>query len=347
VILEPREHVSRTWVVLSPIAAGVAALLVGTILIAWAGAPIAGAYGALVDGAVGSRFALLETLVTATPLILTGVCVAVAFQARFYNIGAEGQLYAGALVATGLAGGFLDWPAYVLLPVVLAGSFLAGGLLLSGPALLKTQLGVDEVVTTLLLNFIMLLVVDMVVLGPWKDPLLTNSSFKVLDAAELPQLVSSSRLHWGLVIAVAIAIVVWVVMRRTALGYEIKAVGSNARAARFTGISTLRTILVTALISGGLAGVAGGVQLLGLNHALSTKLSSGFGYAGIVVALLARLDPLGVIGAAVFFAAISTGADNLSREFEIPIYLSEVIQALSLLFMLVALLLVRYRIRRG
>lgn len=346
-ILERRERVSTLHTVAAPAVAVVCALAASLALVAWAGAPIAGALAAMSDGAFGSTFAFYETLVTATPLVLTGLAVAVAFQAKLYNIGAEGQLYAGALAASALGMGAVTLPGPLLILLLLAVAAAAGGLLLAGPALLKVRFGVDEVVTTLLLNFVMLLVVSLVVLGPWRDPIQTDVARPIVGDAYLPALAPGSRLTVGILIAVGMALIAWLVVERTSFGYEVKAVGSNSRAAAFTGLNVSRTTLATALIAGGFAGLAGAVQLLGISHALSTKLSSGFGYTGIVVALLARLHPIGVIGAAVFFAAVSRGADNLSRAHDVPIYLSDVIQALALLFMLTALLATQYRVRRG
>ena len=344
-ILEVRERPSRAWAVLSPVLAVLAGMAISAILIGAAGAPIAPAFEAIFRGSLGSRFALLETLVIATPLVLTGLSVAVAFKAKLYNIGAEGQLYIGALAAAAVATGKLGLSGPLLLPAALVAGFLGAGLFLVGPAALKTKFDVDEVVTTLLLNFIALLVVSLVVLGPWKDPLAASSSVPVLAQAELPRF-TGTRLGYGVFIALGAAAVMWVIMYRTGLGYRIHAIGSNIRAARFHGIATTRTLLVTALISGGLAGLAGTVQLLGNSHRLSENLAIGYGYAGIVVALLARLNPVGVVGAAVFFAAIKTGSDNLAREFAVPAAMADVIQGLTLLFMLAALLLVSFRIRR-
>jgi simple sugar transport system permease protein len=330
---------------MSPALAVSAALLVSAFLVVAAGAPVVASFEALVRGAFGSKFALLETLVVATPLIFTGLSVAVAFKARLYNIGAEGQLYAGALAAAAVATGKLGVPEGVLLPAALVGGFIGGGVALAAPAVLKTRFHVDEVVTTLLLNFIILLVVSLVVLGPWKDPLFASASVPVLADAKLPRF-TGTRLGYGIVLAGAAAGVLWILIQRTGLGYRIQAIGSNRRAAEFAGISATRTILATALISGGLAGLAGTVQLLGSSYRLSEGLAIGYGYAGIVVALLARLHPLGVLGAAVFFAAVKTGSDNLAREFTVPPAIADVIQGLALLFMLAALLLVNFRIRR-
>jgi ABC-type uncharacterized transport system permease subunit len=345
--LEPREHVSVAVRVLAPVGAVVAALALCAVLIAWTGTGVVQAYGLLYQGALGSQFALAETLTRATPLMLTGRAVAVAFRAKLWNIGAEGQLYAGALVAVLLGSGPLELPAWVLLPIVLIGGALAGSLLLVGPTVLKTRFGVDEVVTTLLLNFIVLLFVSMMLEGPLKDPMGMGwpQSAPVLPEAELPKLVERSRLHWGLVLAIAASVLLWVMNTRTVWGYEIKAVGANPRAAGFAGIAVNGVMLRVAMLSGGLAGLAGAAEIAGLRGYLTLDLSPGFGYSGIVVAMLAQLHPLAVVAASVFVAGIFVGADAMSRSVPVPNYIADVLVAVSLLCILVAGFLVRYRVR--
>ncbi|HYH22333.1 MAG TPA: ABC transporter permease [Azospirillum sp.] len=347
--LEPRTHTPLAVRILAPMGAVVAALALCALLVAWTGAPVLTAYGLLVEGAVGSRFALTETLTRATPLILTGLAAAVAFRTRLWNIGAEGQLYMGALAAVVLGGGMLNLPFWLLWPVVLLGGALAGGLTLLGPAVLKVRFGVDEVVTTLLLNFVVLLFVSMLLEGALKDPMGMGwpQSAPVVEAAELPKLVARTRLHAGLVIALALAVLLWLIDTRTIWGYENRAVGANPRAAAFAGMPVTRVMLRTALLSGGLAGLAGAAEVAGLKGYLTLDLSPGFGYSGIVVAMLAQLHPLGVVGAALFIAGIFVGADAMSRAMPVPNYIADVLVATSLLCMLVAGLLARYRLRRG
>ncbi|HEY0835587.1 MAG TPA: ABC transporter permease [Azospirillum sp.] len=347
--LEPRTHVPLSVRILAPVGAVLAALVLCALLVAWSGAPVLRAYGLLVEGAVGSRFALTETLTRATPLILTGLAAAVAFRTRLWNIGAEGQLYMGALAAVVLGGGVLDLPVWLLLPVVLLGGALTGGVTLLGPAVLKVRFGVDEVVTTLLLNFVVLLFVSMLLEGALKDPMGMGwpQSAPVVEAAELPKLVARTRLHAGLVIALALAVLLWLVDTRTIWGYENRAVGANPRAAAFAGMPVTRVMLRTALLSGGLAGLAGAAEVAGLKGYLTLDLSPGFGYSGIVVAMLAQLHPLGVVGAALFIAGIFVGADAMSRTMPVPNYIADVLVSASLLCMLVAGLLARYRLRRG
>ncbi|TWA79380.1 nucleoside ABC transporter membrane protein [Azospirillum brasilense] len=347
--LEPREHTPLAARLLAPVAAVAAALALCALLVAWTGAPVLRAYGLLLEGAAGSRFALTETLTRATPLILTGLAAAVAFRAKLWNIGAEGQLYMGALAAVVLGGGMLDLPTWLLLPTVMMAGAAAGGATLLGPAVLKVRFGVDEVVTTLLLNFIVLLLVSMLLEGALKDPMGMGwpQSAPVVEAAELPKLVERTRLHTGLLVALGLSALLWLIDTRTIWGYENRAVGANPRAAAFAGMPVTRVMLRTALLSGGLAGLAGVIEVCGLKGYLTLDLSPGFGYSGIVVAMLAQLHPVGVVGAAVFIAGIFVGADAMSRAMPVPNYIADVLVATSLLCMLVAGLLTRYRLRRG
>lgn len=347
--LEPRDHAPIALRVLAPLMAIIAALAICAVLVVWSGAPVLQAYGLLIEGAVGSRFALTETLTRATPLILTGLAAAIAFRAKLWNIGAEGQLYMGALVAVLLGGGLIDLPGILLIPLIMLAGALGGGLTLLGPAVLKTRFGVDEVVTTLLLNFVVLLFVSMLLEGALKDPMGMGwpQSAPVEPAAELPKLIERTRLHAGLAIAVGLAVVLWLVDTRTIWGYENRAVGANPRAAAFAGMPVNGVLLRTALLSGGLAGVAGVCEVLGLRGYLTLDLSPGFGYSGIVVAMLAQLHPVGVVAAAVFIAGIFVGADAMSRAMPVPNYIADVLVATSLLCMLVASLSTRYRLRRG
>ncbi|ATF17441.1 ABC transporter permease [Phaeobacter gallaeciensis] len=327
--------------------------LLATFVIAAALAQIAGGeplsiFGLILTGAFGSKFALLETLNRATPLIFTGLAIAVAFRAKLWNIGAEAQLYAGAVITVVLGTGALNLPAPLLLPLLGLAAMIAGAALLLGPALLKTRLGVDEVVTTLLFNFIFLLFVSYLLEGPLKDPMGMGwpKSPRLSPDARLPRVVDGLRLHWGFALALISAVVIWVINTRTTLGYEMRAVGQNAEAARFAGIPVTRVILKTALLSGGLAGLAGYSEVSGLKGALTLDLSPGFGYTGIVVAMLALLHPIGVVFAALFVAAIFVGADSMSRAAGVPSYLADIMLASALLLMVLAILLSKFRLRR-
>lgn len=350
--LEKRPQVSHAALLLAPVVAVAFTLAVSGLLVLWAGAPVGRTYVLLAQGAFGSVFALTETLTRAVPLILTGLAAAVAFRAHLYNIGAEGQLYAGALAAVavgGLHGGTgLEWSPYVLFPLMMLAAALAGALWLLGPALMKARLGVDEVVTTLLLNFVMLLLVSALLDGPMKDPMAMGwpQSVALQGDLELAKLVPQTRLHTGLLWALALALLVWGLMARTVAGFRIRAVGANARAAAFAGVPVTRTVVLVALLSGGLAGLAGAIEVAGRTSYVTLDMSPGYGYSGIVIAMLAGLNPLGVVAAAIFVAGVLVGADSMSRAVGVPTYLADVIVATSLLAVLVAALFTQYRVRR-
>ena len=349
--LEKRARTSRAALLLAPVGAVVFTLLVSALLVMWAGAPVAKTYGLLLNGGFGSVFAWSETLTRAIPLILTGLAATVAFKARLFNIGAEGQLYAGALAAVAVGGlpggsgfGLAPWLLFALMVLAAA---LAGALLLLGPALLKTRLGVDEVVTTLLLNFIVLLAVSALLDGPMKDPTAMGwpQSVALQGELELAKLIPQTRLHTGLLWAVSLAVVVWALLRYTVTGFDIRALGANSRAAAFAGVPVTRTVVLVAMLSGALAGLAGAIEVAGRTSYVTLDMSPGYGYSGIVIAMLAGLHPLGVIVAGIFVAGVLVGADTMSRAVGVPTYIADVIVAASLIAVLVATLLAQYRVR--
>ncbi|HVR53314.1 MAG TPA: ABC transporter permease [Pseudorhodoferax sp.] len=349
--LEKRAAASRTALVLAPLVAIAFTLLVSSLLVLWAGAPVGRTYALLLQGSVGSVFALSETLTRAIPLMLTGLAAAVAFRAKLFNIGAEGQLYVGALAAVavgGMHGGEgLPLPPALLFVLMFVAAALAGALLLLGPALLRARLGVDEVVTTLLLNFIVLLFVSMMLDGAMKDPLAMGwpQSVTLLPELELSKLIPQTRVHSGLLAACALALGLWALMRYGTAGFDIRAVGANPRAAAFAGVPVTRTIVLVALLSGGLAGLAGAIEVAGRTSYVTLDMSPGYGYSGIVIAMLAGLHPLGVLLAAVFVAGVLVGADSMSRAIGVPTYLADVMVATALISVLVAALFAQYRLR--
>lgn len=345
--LEPRNDASVALKLMVSFGAAVAALVMVAIPVLFAGGSPLTAYGLIVQGAFGSMFAFSETLNRATPLILTGLAAAVAFRAKLWNIGAEGQLYIGALAAVLVGSGLLQMPPALMIPTIMIAGFIAGGLMMVIPTILKQSFGADEVVITLLLNFVVILLVQMLIEGPLKDPLSMGwpQSVPLLVEAKLAKLVPRLRMHWGLVVGVAAAIFLWILVRKTVLGFEIKAVGENRAAAKFAGIPVDATMLKVALISGGLAGLAGVSEVSGVKGYLSSDLSPGFGYSGIVVAMLAGLSPVGTVLAAIFVAAVFVGADSMSRATGISNYLADLVVALSLLCVLVGGFFLRFRVR--
>ena len=345
--LERRTHVPLYLVIVAPILAVTVALTLAAGLIAAAGVSPLTAYAEMLRGAFGSRLSMTETLTRATPLILTGLAAAIAFRARLWNIGGEGQFFMGALV-TAWIGHSLGLPPVLGIAVLLVIGMAAGAALLAGPAYLRLRFGVDEVVTTLLLNFIVILFVGLMVEGPLRDPMAFGwpSSVPVDSDFRLPDLVARTRLHIGFLIAIAAAGVVWLILARTVFGTETRAVGLSPSAASFAGISLPKNLMAVALFSGGMAGLAGSMEVLGVTAVVTTTMSPGFGYAGIVVAMLAALHPAGVVAAAVFVATVFVGADAMSRATGVPSFIADVIVALCLLTMLVALLFTTYRVQK-
>ncbi|HET7551760.1 MAG TPA: ABC transporter permease [Gemmatimonadaceae bacterium] len=295
------------------------------------------ALAALWDGSFGSAYALTSsTLVRATPLILTGLAVAIAFRAGVWNIGAEGQLLAGA--ATAAAVGLFATPASGALTVVvaLAVGALAGALWAWIAAYLRNRFGVLEVISTIMLNFVALYAVGYLVRGPLQEPTHIYPQSEPLPAlAQLPRLIEGSRLHWGFVLAVVAAPVAWWVLRHTAAGFRVRAVGQNPGAARVAGmVDVQRTTMGVFLVSGALAGLAGAIELTGVTFALYENVSPGYGYTAIAVALLAGLDPLGVLATGLLFGALEAGALSMQREAAVPAVVVNVVEALLVLLVL-------------
>jgi simple sugar transport system permease protein len=340
-----RRAATPAWLQLAlPPAAVILALLLCAGLVRLAGAPVSTAYGRLLLSGLESGFALQETLVKTAPLVLTGLAVAVAFRARFWNIGAEGQLLAGAMAA-GFVGQREFLPGPALVPLMLAGAAAAGAAWALLPALLRVRLKVDDVVSSLLLNSIMLYGLMALLGGPWKDPASGYpNSAPIRPEAELPVLLGNS-LHLGVPLAVLAALLLWWVMSRTTLGFALRATGTGPEAARYAGIRVEASLLAAAAISGALAGLAGAGEVGGVHFLVTAEISPGYGYAGIVIATLAELSPLGVLPAALFFALVLTGAEAMSRATGVPVYLAQVIQGTALLAMVSLRLFASYRLR--
>ena len=319
---------------------GVALLLTaaaGGVLLLLGGHDPLAASGAMLRGAFGSWSTFVSiTLVRSVPLILTGLAVAVAFRAGVWNIGAEGQLYAGAIaaVSVGLTGAEL--PAFVLLPLVVLAALAAGAAWALVPTLMRLRLGVGEVITTILMNFVGIYLAAYMVHGPLQEARGVFPQTDVLpEAARLPLLVPGSRLHWGFGLAVLLAVVLAVGLRFTRFGFRLRAVGASPRAAAVSGrIDTRRVLLVTFLASGAIAGLAGGVEVAGLTHALYEGLSPGWGYTAIAVALLGGLNPSGVVLTGVLFGALQAGAGAMQRDAGIPAAWVGVVEALVILAVL-------------
>ncbi len=332
---------------LIPVVAVLVTFAITSIFILLAGANPFAAYYNFIIVPLSTKFSALEVLVKATPLIFTGIAVTFAFAAGYYNIGAEGQLYAGAVAAAWVGATFTTLPSIVVIPMMLVLGFLSGMLWALIPALLKARLKVDEVVTTLLMNSIIMYFISALLNGPWRDPETGwPKSPEFFEAARFMQLIPKSRLHIGFIIALVVVMVVYIIIKRTPFGLQMRAVGASKAGAQFAGINVNRTMLIAALVSGGIAGLAGVSEIAGIHYHLISELSGGYGYTGIIVATLGGLNPIGATIAALFIGLINTGAQTVSRVLGVPIYLGNVVQSTLLLVTLGMLLLQNYRIKR-
>jgi general nucleoside transport system permease protein len=313
-------------------------LTAGPILLAGAN-PIE-AYAQFLIVPLTSRFSALEVLVASTPILLTGTAVALAFRGGYWNIGAEGQLLVGAIAAAAV-GQIAGMPQVLQVPLIILGGALGGAVWALGPALLRVRFGIDEVVTTLLLNPVALLLVNALLHGPWRDPVSGfPESPRIVDAAEFPQLLERSRLHLGFVVAIVVVVTVGYVTSRTPAGLRLRAVGLSPEGARFAGIDVSRTLLITALVSGAIAGIAGAGEVAGMQYRLTSGISPGYGYTGIVVATLGTLTMPGVTLAALFLGDLTVGASSAGRALGIPSQLGAVVQG-TLLLVTIGLLAIR------
>jgi simple sugar transport system permease protein len=331
--------------ILIPVASVLVTFLLASGLVVAVGAnPLEAAYYFLLDP-LSNPVRLIEVLVKATPLLMTGAAVAFAFAGGYWNIGVEGQLYLGATAATAIGLQVSGLPSWIALPLIVAGGFAAGMAWAALPALMKVRLKIDEVVTTLLLNYVAIFFVSALLNGPWRNPISQwPQSPEIAASAIFPRLIPRSRLHLGFILAVLIIAALWFVLSRTSFGLKMRAVGLNLEAARFSGIQVERTTMIVALISGGIGGLAGASEVAGIHFHLIDAISPGYGYTGIIIATLGALNAIGVAAAALFIGVLDTGSQTVSRALGVPAYLGDVLQATLLLVTLAMLLLQNFRI---
>jgi len=324
------------WVILA--STGLAIVVAVSAILAIGGFDTSRALAALWNGAFGSSYAVLSaTLVRATPLLFVGLAVGVAFRSGVLNIGAEGQLLAGAAaaVAVGLAVG--GWPRLVALPLTIGAGACAGAAWAGVAAWLKIRLGVLEVISTLMLNFVASYMVSWAVRGPMQEPTrVYPQTVELAAAVRLPALLEGHRVHAGFVLAVVLAVAAWWFFAHTAAGFRASAVGASVPAARSAGgIDPARTTAMVFLVSGALAGLGGASEVTGVTFALYEGISPGYGYSAIAVALLARLHPLAIIVSALLFGALEAGTAAMQRDANVPSVLAVVVEAMIVLGVLV------------
>jgi simple sugar transport system permease protein len=310
--------------------AAIALIVAPGALLAAAGFDVARALDALVRGSLGSWYAFGSgTLVRATPLILTGLAVAVAFRAGVFNIGADGQFVVGAAAATAAALSLSSLPAVALIPLLLGAGMLGGGAWAWIAALLRSRFHVLEVISTIVLNFIAANLLSYLVRGPLQEPThVYPQTVTFAAAAQLPRLGAGTRLHVGFPLAIVAGLAGWWLIRTTAAGFRLRAVGANPDAARSAGLIDVDRVTTNAfLISGALAGLAGAMEVSGVTYALYENISPGYGYTAIAVALLARLDAAAVIGTGIMFGALETGAAAMQRDAGVPSVVVSVVEA--------------------
>jgi len=333
--------------ILPPVIAVGLALLMGAILLIVSGHHPLEAYASLFRGAFGSTHRLAETLVKATPLSILAIGIAIAFKSEIWNIGGDGQFTIGAVLAVFVALN-VTLPSVLLLPLTFLAACVGGALWGGIAGYLKARFNTNEVITTLMLVYIANYLLDWLVKGPMMDP--KGFGFPqtelVDEALRLPVLIGGTRLHAGLFLALAV-VVVGYFFWKTTLGFRIELVGQSREVARYSGVNVSRTIVVTMLISGGLAGIAGWVEVFGIHFRLLEHIAGGYGFLAIVVALLADLNPIGILVSAFFFAALLVGGETMKRMVGVPFSLVEVIQGLVIMFVISRVVYTAWRQRHA
>ncbi|MEL7243517.1 MAG: ABC transporter permease [Cyanobacteria bacterium J06641_2] len=324
--------------IFSPIIAITSALIIGAILILIAGANPIAAYTALFQESLFDYFGFGNTLTRMTPLLFTSLGVLIALKAGQFNIGGEGQIYLGALGST-LVGLFIQAPGFIHIPLGLIVGFLFGAIWGWIPGYLKAVRGINEVITTLLLNYIAINLISYLVQNPLKAANAPSPySNLIAESIRLPMLLESLT-NSGIFLVLLVAIIFWILLQKTPFGYQITAVGLNPIASDYAGISVRRTTILVMSLAGGLAGLAGSCEVMGLKYRLFEEVSPGYGFDAIAIAFLARGNVLGVILASLFFAALRSGANVMQRSAGVPVTVVFVIQGLSVLFIAIGLAL--------
>jgi ABC-type uncharacterized transport system permease subunit len=343
---------NQTIEALLPLASVPLALIIGAFMLLVLKVNPLTAYGSLVNGVVGSTFGLTQTLVQATPLLLVGLGIVIAFRGGVLNIGGEGQITVGALATTAVALTLNQWPAYVLIPLCIIVGAVAGAVWGGIPGILKARLGVNEILSTIMMNSIAQQLSLFLLTGPMLDPSEIAAGTSIAQSALLPKaswlprLVPQTLLNAGSILAVVLAVLVYIFMWRTTIGYRIRAVGLNPDASRYAGINVPLYQALSLILGGAFAGIAGAVQVMGVQRRMLDGLSGGYGFSGIVVALFGQLHPLGAIPASVLFGGLLVGSDQMQRTTQVPSAIVDVLLGMIVLFVVSSVIWSRYRARR-
>ncbi len=330
-----------------PVLAMLAALLIGALMLLLLKANPITAYAALVNGVFGNLYGFTQSLAKATPLLLVGLGICIAFRASVINIGGEGQIIAGALMATWFSLTFRSWPGYMLLPATIIMGFLAGAAWGFIPGILKVRFNVNEILSTVMMNAIAIQLMNFLLRGPLMDPqgvqegTFLPQSERLPRQVWLPRLVPQTLLHYGAIIALVLAVAVYVFLWRTTIGYRIRAVGLNREASRHAGINVPVYQALSLTLAGGFAGLAGVFEVIGVQHRLLEGITSGYGFSGIVAALFGGLHPLGLIPASWLFGSLLVGADKMQRAVQVPSALIDTVLGLVVMFVVGSNLLSR------
>jgi general nucleoside transport system permease protein len=319
----------RPW---APIWGAIAALVLGGVLLRLSGVNPIAAYLVILQGAFGGPRQITDTLLKMTPLLAIALGLTLAFRAKVWNIGAEGQYYVGALVGSIPALLLPDLPGWLLIPAMMLASLLGGALWSGIAGLLHIKRGISLIISTLMLNYIGILLTQYAVRVPLreKDGFLPESA-AFSQNAQIPTLFAGTRLHWGVVVAVLLVGLVYLLLWRSPLGFQLRAVGSRLSVARCSGINTSRSILIALMTSGALAGLAGMIEVSYTYARLKPEISDSYGFTSILVALLGQLNPLGVLFSALLFSALMVGAQSLNVVLQIPVSVAQILQALLVL----------------
>jgi len=345
--LELRPEPSRAMLFVAPMLAIALTVIAGGVLFAALGFSPLPALRTFFISPLGDLYGISEWLLKATPLAIIAVALALGFRGNVWNIGAEGQLIMGAVASGGVALALYDVSGYWVLPVVLLAGVVGGALYAGIPALLRIRFHANEILTSLMLNYVAVLFLAWLVHGPWRSPEGYNfpESRMFTDSALMPILLEGTRLHVGALLAPVVALIAWVILSRSFLGFQIKVIGMTPAAGSYAGFGPKRVIAFTLMFGGGMAGLAGAMEVCGPNGQLVPTVSPGYGYTAIIAAFLGRLHPFGILLASLLLALTYMGGDAAQITLGVPLAVTQVFQGMILFFLLACDVLIRYRVR--